>query len=116
MQLFGLVNTLLTADAETFQRRLAIHRYPVIPLSPNSGLIGWVPNCDTLHALIRDHREGHKVLLNVEHRVMHQVRPLPSPQHRRSVCVRMGGRRRCVWAWADGLYVAVVGGWIDGER
>ena len=28
----------------------------VIPLSPNSGLIGWVPNCDTLHALIREFR------------------------------------------------------------
>jgi len=33
------------------------HTFPaVIPLSPNSGLIGWVPNCDTLHALIREFR------------------------------------------------------------
>ncbi len=30
----------------------------MIPLSPNSGLIGWVPNCDTLHALIREYRCG----------------------------------------------------------
>lgn len=40
MQLFGLVNTLLSDDAETFKRHLNIHRYPVIPLSPNSGKLG----------------------------------------------------------------------------
>lgn len=73
MQLFGLVNTLLATDAETFKRHLSIHRYPVIPLSPNSGLIGWVPACDTLHALIRDFRESRKILLNIEHRLMLQV-------------------------------------------
>jgi hypothetical protein len=53
MQLFGLVNSLLAADRQTAERDLSIARYAVIPLSPNSGLIGWVPNCDTLHALIR---------------------------------------------------------------
>ncbi|RKO90751.1 armadillo-type protein, partial [Blyttiomyces helicus] len=73
MQLFGLVNTLLSTDAETFKRHLNIQRYPVIPLSPNSGLIGWVPHCDTLHTLIRDYRESRKVLLNIEHRLMLQV-------------------------------------------
>ncbi|KAI3638087.1 hypothetical protein MIR68_003698 [Amoeboaphelidium protococcarum] len=75
MQLFGLVNTLLMTDPETYKRHLAIQRYPVIPLSPNSGLIGWVPNCDTLHSLIRDYREGRKVLLNIEHRLMLQMAP-----------------------------------------
>jgi FKBP12-rapamycin complex-associated protein len=73
MQLFGLVNTLLSVDPETFKRHLNIHRYPVIPLSPNSGLIGWVPNCDTLHNLIRDYRESRRILLNIEHRLMLQV-------------------------------------------
>lgn len=53
MQLFGLVNNMLAADSTTAERDLSIARYAVIPLSPNSGLIGWVPNCDTLHALIR---------------------------------------------------------------
>lgn len=42
----------------------------MIPLSPNSGLIGWVPHCDTLHTLIRDYREKKKILLNIEHRIM----------------------------------------------
>ena len=75
MQLFGLVNTLLVIDSETFKRHLNIQRYPVIPLSPNSGLIGWVPHCDTLHALIRDYRESRKILLNIEHRLMLQMAP-----------------------------------------
>ena len=70
MQLFGLVNTLLNADSETYKRRLAIQQYPVIPLSPKSGLIGWVPHCDTMHSLIRDYRESRKILLNIEHRLM----------------------------------------------
>lgn len=52
----------------------SIQRYAVIPLSTNSGLIGWVPHCDTLHALIRDYREKKKILLNIEHRIMLRVR------------------------------------------
>lgn len=73
MQLFGLVNTLLDSDPETFKRHLRIQRYSVIPLSPNSGLIGWVPYCDTIHALIRDYRDKKKIMLNIEHRLMLQV-------------------------------------------
>ena len=46
----------------------------MIPLSPNSGLIGWVPHCDTIHSLIRDYREKKKIMLNIEHRLMLQVR------------------------------------------
>jgi FKBP12-rapamycin complex-associated protein len=75
MQLFGLVNALLGSDSETFKRHLHIQRYPVIPLSPNSGLIGWLPHCDTLHSLIRDYRENRKILLNIEHRLMLQMAP-----------------------------------------
>ncbi|CAO3647953.1 unnamed protein product [Mucor fragilis] len=75
MQLFGLVNTLLTTDAETFKRHLNIQRYPAVPLSPNSGLIGWVTETDTLHTLIRDYRDSRKILLNLEHRLMLQMAP-----------------------------------------
>jgi serine/threonine-protein kinase mTOR len=42
MQLFGLINTMLANDRKTSIRDLSIARYAVIPLSPNSGLIGWV--------------------------------------------------------------------------
>ena len=52
---------------------VSIQRYAVAPLSTNSGLIGWVPHCDTLHTLIRDYREKKKILLNIEHRIMLRV-------------------------------------------
>ena len=75
MQLFGLVNTLLSTDRDTSKKDLGIQRYSVVPLSPNSGLISWVAQCDTLHALIKEYREARKILLNVEHRLMLQMAP-----------------------------------------
>lgn len=75
MQLFGLVNTLLSVDSECFKRHLNIQQYPVIPLSQNSGLLGWVPDSDTLHMLIREYRDSRKILLNIEHRIMLQMAP-----------------------------------------
>lgn len=75
MQLFGLCNTLLAMDSESYKRHLNIERYPAIPLSQNSGLLGWVPNSDTIHVLIREYRDCRKILLNIEHRIMLQMAP-----------------------------------------
>ncbi|KAK8146497.1 phosphatidylinositol kinase- protein kinase tor1 [Beauveria asiatica] len=75
MQLFGLCNTLLASDSECFKRHLTILRFPAIPLSQSSGLIGWRSNTDTLHVLIREYRESRKILLNIEHRIMLQMAP-----------------------------------------
>ncbi|KAJ4823015.1 hypothetical protein Tsubulata_009220, partial [Turnera subulata] len=75
MQLFGLVNTLLENSRKTQEKDLSIQRYSVIPLSPNSGLIGWVPNCDTLHHLIREYRDARKITLNQEHKFILSFAP-----------------------------------------
>ncbi|CAN4107822.1 unnamed protein product [Withania somnifera] len=75
MQLFGLVNTLLENSRKTAEKDLSIQRYDVIPLSPNSGLIEWVPNCDTLHHLIREYRDARKITLNQEHKLMLSFAP-----------------------------------------
>ncbi|CAI0401188.1 unnamed protein product [Linum tenue] len=75
MQLFGLVNTLLENSRRTSEKDLSIQRYSVIPLSPNSGLIGWVPHCDTLHQLIREYRDARKITLNQEHKYMLSFAP-----------------------------------------
>ncbi|KAK0607667.1 hypothetical protein LWI29_018339 [Acer saccharum] len=75
MQLFGLVNTLLENSRKTMEKDLSIQRYAVIPLSPNSGLIEWVPNCDTLHHLIREYRDARKITLNQEHKYMLSFAP-----------------------------------------
>lgn len=74
-QLFGLVNALLINDRTTSTKELKITRYPVIPLSHNVGIIGWLPNCDTLHQLICDYRKARNILLNIEHRLMMQMAP-----------------------------------------
>eukprot|EP00755_Sulcionema_specki_P008190 Sspe_Gene.40257::Locus_19427_Transcript_1_1_Confidence_1.000_Length_7027::g.40257::m.40257/K07203/MTOR, FRAP, TOR; serine/threonine-protein kinase mTOR len=69
MQLFGLVNTLLKYDqfiTAAARADLTIEQYPVIPLSNNAGIIGWLGNAETLHTLIRDYRERHEIVLNVE--------------------------------------------------
>ena len=68
MQLFGLVNALLFRDRRTENDDLSIQRYAVVPLSPMVGLISWVPQCDTLHDIVKDYRESRKIMLNVEHR------------------------------------------------
>ncbi|KAF7350698.1 Serine/threonine-protein kinase TOR [Mycena sanguinolenta] len=75
MQLFSLVNTLLSVDTNSFKRQLHIQRYPVIPLAPNVGLIGMVQETDTLHELVRDYRHSIKLLLNIEYRLMLQMAP-----------------------------------------
>ncbi|OAL49589.1 ARM repeat-containing protein [Pyrenochaeta sp. DS3sAY3a] len=75
MQLFGLCNTLLSNDVESRKRHLNIQRYAAVPLSTQSGLLGFVPNSDTLHVLIREYRDSRKILLNIEHRIMLQMAP-----------------------------------------
>jgi len=75
MQLFGLVNSFLAQDRETGHRDLSIRRYAVIPLSVQSGLIEWVPHCDTVHLLVKEYRDREKILLNIEQRIMVQMAP-----------------------------------------
>jgi len=66
MQLFGLINACLENNRYTRKRGCKIVRYTVLPLSNNSGLIGWVDNCDTLNQLIRRYREERGVRVDVE--------------------------------------------------
>ena len=75
MQLFGMVNTFLQLDRSTARSELSIARYAVVPLSPNSGLIQWVPACDTLHALIKQYRDAKRIQLNIEQRLMLKQAP-----------------------------------------
>lgn len=75
MQLFGLVNTLMAADRELEIRHCAITTFFVLPLSPKLGLIQWLPTCDTMHSLVRAHRERIDKPLNLEVRLMSQIYP-----------------------------------------
>lgn len=73
MQVFGLVNTLLAADNESFMRKLHIQGFAVIPLAPNVGLLRWVQHADTLHVLVSDYRQARKIHLQIEYRLMLMV-------------------------------------------
>jgi phosphatidylinositol kinase/protein kinase (PI-3 family) len=75
MQLFSLVNTLLANDRETEKSDLGIVRYEVVPLSPTSGVCEWVPNCDTVHAVIKQYRDARKILLNIEQKLIMKMSP-----------------------------------------
>ena len=66
MQLFGLINVCLDNDRATGQKGLGIVRYSVMPLSNNSGVIGWVENCDTLNQLVKQYRESKDMRLGIE--------------------------------------------------
>eukprot|EP00048_Salpingoeca_helianthica_P003613 m.68925 g.68925 ORF g.68925 m.68925 type:complete len:2501 (+) comp12804_c0_seq1:29-7531(+) len=75
MQLFSLVNTLLAGDRDLEFRHCAITTYYVLPLSPKLGLIQWLPTCDTMHSLVRAHRDRIDKPLNLEVRLMAQFYP-----------------------------------------
>ena len=75
MQLFGLVNALLSSDVDTCDKNLFIKRFPVIALSNNTGLLGWVPNCDTLSYLIKEYRASNKIYKNIEFRLLENKYP-----------------------------------------
>ncbi len=75
MQLFNLVNTILANDKSTSNKNLNIITYAVFPLSPNTGIIGWVPNCDTLNQLIKEQRSMSNIALSIEHRKIFKTYP-----------------------------------------
>ena len=75
MQLFDLVNTIVSNNRKTQNKNLFIITYSVFPLSHNTGIIGWVENCDTLHQLIKDQREQNNILASAEHRVIYKTFP-----------------------------------------
>eukprot|EP00727_Mastigamoeba_balamuthi_P014068 m51a1_g9284 putative phosphatidylinositol kinase tor2 (2481) ;mRNA; r:2709-12776 len=77
MQLFSLVNSLLAhaGNVAAARQHLSIVCYSIVPLSPNSGLIGWVLHSDTFHELIKEYRESKKIVFDVEFRLQKQMAP-----------------------------------------
>ena len=75
MSVFSLVNRMLEEDKITKDQHLKIRQYSITPLSPNSGLIGWVAGCDTLHELIRDYRKRNNMVIHAEHKWVREHAP-----------------------------------------
>jgi len=70
MQLFGLINALLDSYSTALSRNMRIRRYSVLPLSDNSGVLGWVENTDTMNDLVKEYREPRDIRLTTEHRLL----------------------------------------------
>eukprot|EP00178_Gracilaria_changii_P005125 TRINITY_DN182_c0_g1_i3.p1 TRINITY_DN182_c0_g1~~TRINITY_DN182_c0_g1_i3.p1 ORF type:complete len:2630 (+),score=297.38 TRINITY_DN182_c0_g1_i3:758-8647(+) len=78
MQVFSLVNKIFAkSNHKEALSKVSLNTYPVIALSGEAGLIGWVPGCDTIHSIVKEYREVRKIMPNVEHRVM--LRRAPEP-------------------------------------
>ena len=78
MQVFGLINKLFDkSDRVSILSGVGPKTYAVIALSANAGLIEWVPGCDTMHTLVKEHREVRRVMPNIELRVMLRIAPEP---------------------------------------
>jgi len=66
MQFFHLINSLLSSTKTTLDLGITITKYPIVPLSPNSGLISWVMGADTLQQLVNDYRKATGISPNIE--------------------------------------------------
>jgi len=67
MQLFTFINTLVSHSSISMKNRLTITTYKVIPLTVEVGLIGWVPDCNTLYDLVKTRREKLGIPLEIEY-------------------------------------------------
>lgn len=54
---------------------LVLSVYSVVPLAANSGIIEWVPRCDTLHYLIKRYRELHNIRVSLESDLLRSLYP-----------------------------------------
>ena len=75
IQVFNFVNSMLSLNKETSNKNLLITIYPVIPLSHITGLIGFLPNCDTISHLITEERKTNNLIQNIELNSLFQLYP-----------------------------------------
>jgi len=75
IQVFSYVNSILSLDKETSSKKLLIPIYPVIPLSHQTGLIGFLSNVDTISNLIIEQRKNNKFIPNIEISFIFQLYP-----------------------------------------
>ena len=66
-QVFNFVNSIISLDKEISSKNLLITVYPVIPLSNMTGLIGFLPNCETIGQLISEARKDYNIPQNLEY-------------------------------------------------
>ena len=75
IQVFSYANSILSLDKNTSSKKLLITIYPVIPLSHMTGLIGFLPNVDTISNLITENRKNNNFIPNIEISSIYQLYP-----------------------------------------
>ena len=75
IQVFNFVKSMIFLNKETSNKNLLITIYPVIPLSHITGLIGFLPNCDTISHLISEERKTNNLIANIELNSIFQLYP-----------------------------------------
>jgi FKBP12-rapamycin complex-associated protein len=66
MQLFDFVSDIVGRSSVPLAHRLNITSYRVLPFTSRVGLIGWVPNTQTLYEVIRQHRATNNIPPEIE--------------------------------------------------
>lgn len=75
MQFFTFVNALVSHSTMPLKDKLTITTYNVIPITAEVGLIGWVPECNTIYELVKNYREKHGVPLEIEYQSTIKICP-----------------------------------------
>jgi FKBP12-rapamycin complex-associated protein len=66
MQMFDFITDIVGRSSVPLANRLSITSYKVLPLTLKVGLIGWVPNTQTLFEVISQHRAANNVPADIE--------------------------------------------------
>lgn len=77
MQFFSMLNSLFKASPRLASKQCMVSRYAIVPMHPNTGMIGWVPSTEALNTIIRDFRVAHGRRVDLEN---HLLAKLTKPQ------------------------------------
>jgi FKBP12-rapamycin complex-associated protein len=66
MQLFSFINTFVENSTLPLRSKLSITTYKVIPITTEVGLIGWLPNCQTVFDVVSQYRQRKGIPLETE--------------------------------------------------
>ncbi|EDO18036.1 hypothetical protein Kpol_1045p22 [Vanderwaltozyma polyspora DSM 70294] len=72
-QVFKQVNKILRGDSEIRKHDLSIRTYEVIPLGPRAGIIGFVSNSVTLHAILKEKHKHDEIQFDQARELMGNV-------------------------------------------
>jgi FKBP12-rapamycin complex-associated protein len=75
MQLFSFINTLIGSSTLPLRSKLPITGYKVTPITTEVGLIGWVPNCQTVFDVVKQFREKNGISIEAEYQ--HVMKTFP---------------------------------------